>query len=263
MPASIQSTTRTHVSRGQAGGTAGSSACSIRYYGMSGLFRSARILLGGERTRPRKPPFGGGRKRTDLRAVLYHHITGHVSPLVDRLAVSTAPAVFEAHLRKMARDYEVVGLDAVLSGNLPRRALLITFDDGYRSFIEVALPTLRRLGLPSVLFVTGACLDPYGVPLDNLLSSLCAAVGLTRVGAALDPAAARPATFPQLLDTVASMPYDRRLRVGEELAERFEVDQARLRARRASSSTRRTSADWRRTDVRSRTTLALTSSAGR
>ena len=197
---------------------------------MSGLFRSVRTLLGREPPHQRMPAYRSGRKRKGLRAVLYHHIADHVSPLVDRLAVNTAPAVFETHLRKMARDYEVVGLDAVLSGNLPRRALLITFDDGYRSFIDVALPILRRLGLPSVLFVTGACLDPYCLPLDNLLSYLCAAVGLTRVGAALDPAAARPATFLQLLDTVASMPYDRRLRVGEELAERFEVDQARLRA---------------------------------
>ena len=64
-------------------------------------------------------------------------------------------------MRKMARDYEIVGLDAVLSGNLPRRSLLITFDDGYRSFVDIALPVLRRLGLPSVLFVTGACLEPY------------------------------------------------------------------------------------------------------
>ncbi len=176
------------------------------------------------------PSSGRMRKRPRLRAVLYHHITARLSPLVDWLAVSTAPAVFEAHLRKLARDYEIVSLDAVLSGNLPRRPLLLTFDDGYRSFIDVALPILRRLGLPSVLFVTGACLDPSAVPLDNLLSYLCATVGLSRVGTALDPAAGRPATFPQLLDMVASLPYDRRLRVGGELAERFEVDQARLRA---------------------------------
>jgi peptidoglycan/xylan/chitin deacetylase (PgdA/CDA1 family) len=59
----------------------------------------------------------------------------------------------------MARDYEVVSLETVLSGELPRRALLITFDDGYRSIAEVALPILRRLGLPSVFFVTGECLE--------------------------------------------------------------------------------------------------------
>ena len=96
------------------------------------------------------------RARIPLRAVLYHHITDQPCSLVDQLGVSTSPAVFETHVRKLARDYEVVGLDAVLSGNLPRRALLITFDDGYRSFIDAALPVLRGLGLPSVLFVTGA-----------------------------------------------------------------------------------------------------------
>jgi peptidoglycan/xylan/chitin deacetylase (PgdA/CDA1 family) len=174
--------------------------------------------------------FRGRRARTPLRAVLYHHITSHASVLVDRLGVSTRPAVFEAHLRRMARDYEVVGLEAVLSGNLPRRALLITFDDGYRSFVDVALPTLRRLGLPSVLFVSGACLDPYAVPLDNLVSYLCGAVGLDRVGATLESAGGRPATFAQVLGTIASMPYGRSIGMGEELAERFEVDQARLRA---------------------------------
>jgi peptidoglycan/xylan/chitin deacetylase (PgdA/CDA1 family) len=170
--------------------------------------------------------------RIPLRAVVYHHITDHPCSLVDRLGVSTSPAVFETHVRKLARNYEVVDLDAVLSGKLPRRALLITFDDGYRSFIDAALPILRGLGLPSVLFVTGACLDPYSLPLDNLLSYLCGSVGLDRVGAALDPAERRPATFMQLLDIVATMPYDRRLAAGEDLAECFEVDQASLRADR-------------------------------
>ena len=133
-------------------------------------------------------------------------------------------------MRKMARDFEVVSLDAVLSGRLPRRALLITFDDGYRSFVDVALPILRRLGLPSVLFITGACVEPSSLPLDNLLSYLCPVVGLDCLGAAINPAAARPGTFLQLLDLVAALPYGRRLAVGDELAERFEIDQGRLRA---------------------------------
>ena len=165
-----------------------------------------------------------------LRAVLYHHIASKVSSLVDRLAVSTAPNLFEAHVRKLARDYEIVSLDSVLSGRLPRRAMLLTFDDGYRSFVTSALPVLRRLGLPSVLFVTGACLDPYSVPLDNLLSYLCASVGLERLTAALDPQARGARSFLQLLDLVAAMPYARFVQLGDELADRFEVDQAALRA---------------------------------
>jgi peptidoglycan/xylan/chitin deacetylase (PgdA/CDA1 family) len=130
----------------------------------------------------------------------------------------------------MARDYEFVSLDEVLSGELPRRALLITFDDGYRSVADVALPILRRLGVPSVFFVTGACLERDSLPLDNLLSHLCASVGLDRLGAALDPNPGGTGAFPRLLDLVAAMPYGRRLRVGNELAERFELDQARLRS---------------------------------
>jgi peptidoglycan/xylan/chitin deacetylase (PgdA/CDA1 family) len=165
-----------------------------------------------------------------LRAVLYHHVTDHASSLVDRLAVSTPPDVFESHVRKLARDYELVSLDEVLSGELPRRAVLVTFDDGYRSVADVALPILRRLGVPSVFFVTGACLERDSLPLDNLLSHFCASVGLDRLGAALDPHARGTSTFAQLLELVAAMPYGRRLRVGDELAERFELDQARLRS---------------------------------
>jgi peptidoglycan/xylan/chitin deacetylase (PgdA/CDA1 family) len=168
--------------------------------------------------------------RARLRVVLYHHVADHASSLVDRLALTTPPDVFERHVRRMARDYRVVSLDEVLSGELPRRALLITFDDGYRSIAEVALPILRQLRLPSVFFITGECLRRDSPPLDNLLSHLCARVGIGRVGAALNPYGRRVGTFPQLLDLVAAMPYERRLTVGGELAEHFDLDEARLRA---------------------------------
>jgi peptidoglycan/xylan/chitin deacetylase (PgdA/CDA1 family) len=168
--------------------------------------------------------------RPTLRAVLYHHVAEHESSLVDRLGVTTTLDAFEAHIRKLARDYDVVSLDDLLSGRLPRRALLITFDDGYRSVFEVALPLLRRLGLPSVFFVTGACLQRDAVPLDNLLSHLCGSVGLARLGAAIDAHAESPMTFAQLLALVAALPYGRRVRLPMDLAAQFGIDGATLRA---------------------------------
>ena len=42
------------------------------------------------------------------------------------------------------------------AGSLPERAALVTFDDGYRSVHDHALPVLRRLGVPAVLFVPTA-----------------------------------------------------------------------------------------------------------
>jgi peptidoglycan/xylan/chitin deacetylase (PgdA/CDA1 family) len=172
----------------------------------------------------------GPKARPPLRAVLYHHVANKVSSLVDRLAVSTAPKVFEAHVRWLERNYEIVSLDTVVSGRLPSRALLITFDDGYRSVVDTALPVLRRLGLPSVLFVTGATLELDSLPLDNLLSYLCASIGLERLAVALDPQARQTRSFVQLLDLVAAMPYGRFQALGGELADRFEVDRAALRA---------------------------------
>jgi peptidoglycan/xylan/chitin deacetylase (PgdA/CDA1 family) len=164
-----------------------------------------------------------------LRVVLYHHVSDHPSSLVDRLGVTTPRAVFEDHVRRMARDYEIVGLDDVLSGALPRRPLLITFDDGYRSIADTALPILHRLRLPSVFFITGDCLKRDSLPLDNLLSHLCHRVGLARLGSAIDSQAAGPMTFAHLLDMVAALPYDRRVRLSAELAGRFDIDQVRLR----------------------------------
>ena len=196
--------------------------------------------------------------------VLYHHITNRSSSLVDRLAVSTRPTVFEAHMRKMARDYEIVGLDTVLSGSLPRRALLITFDDGYRSFVDVALPVLRRLGLPSVLFVTGSlprallapARQPPLVPLRGRRPE--------RPGSGARPCRCPTRHVLTMSSTmVASMPYDRRLAVGDELAERFEVDQASLRAEAGIFLDAKDLARLAAMDARSRTTLAVTSSAER
>ena len=165
-----------------------------------------------------------------LRVVLYHHISARGSSLVDGLGVSTPPDVFESHVRRMARDYELVSLDEVLAGELPRRALLITFDDGYRSVVEIALPILQRLGIPSLFFVTGAFLERDSLPLDNLLSHSCATVGVDRLAAAIDPNLSGGVTFPHLLNLIAAMPYGRRRALGDEVAERFELDQSRLRS---------------------------------
>ena len=177
-----------------------------------GLVRARRVLPNG------------------LQVVLYHHLTDHPTNLVDKLGVSISPALFEAHLRRLARDYEVVDLDQVLTGRLPRRALLITFDDGYRSVADVALPILAQLGLPSVFFVSSAYVEPESLPLDNLLCRLCSTVGVTAVETAISGRSGAARTLADLLVIVAALPYRRVLGLGDELADRFGVDRARLRA---------------------------------
>ena len=59
-------------------------------------------------------------------------------------------------------DWEVIDLAALLRGiadpaSLPPRAALLTFDDGYLSVLEVALPVLLQFGFPAVIFVPTDC----------------------------------------------------------------------------------------------------------
>lgn len=73
-------------------------------------------------------------------------------------------ARFSQHLAHLARNFAPVSLAdveaAVLDGRpLPRGALLITFDDGERSVLEIAGPMMRRRGIPGVAFVIGGLLD--------------------------------------------------------------------------------------------------------
>ncbi|NOT29268.1 MAG: polysaccharide deacetylase family protein, partial [Planctomycetes bacterium] len=71
---------------------------------------------------------------------------------------------FARQMEHLAARYHVVSIGrvlAVLEGGppLPPRALLLTFDDAYRSFAEVAWPILCRHGFPSTLFVPTAYPD--------------------------------------------------------------------------------------------------------
>lgn len=81
--------------------------------------------------------------------------------------LSVRPADFERQLELLvARGYEGARFtDAVCSPALGRR-LVVTFDDGFRSVLELAAPILDRLGLPGTLFaVADFAREQEGLPL--------------------------------------------------------------------------------------------------
>lgn len=89
----------------------------------------------------------------------YHRVIDHTAPGFSTFAgnVSASPEEFSAQMEWIADRFSVVSLAdvaAAASGaDLPDRAVLITFDDGYQDNIDNALPVLRRLSLPAVVFV--------------------------------------------------------------------------------------------------------------
>jgi peptidoglycan/xylan/chitin deacetylase (PgdA/CDA1 family) len=95
-----------------------------------------------------------------LRVLMYHKIND-----LPGNPVTVPSALFDRQMTAL-RDfgYTVVGLDAVLDhygrgAPLPPRAVLITFDDGYRDNVDHAAPILRRHGYPAVIFVPIGYLD--------------------------------------------------------------------------------------------------------
>jgi len=95
----------------------------------------------------------GGSGRT-LSVLMYHKVND-----VPGNSVTVPVGLFDEQMAQLGElGYRPVGLDDVLahygSGRpLPPRAVLITFDDGYRDNLENALPVLKRYGYPAVLFV--------------------------------------------------------------------------------------------------------------
>ena len=100
-----------------------------------------------------------------MRILTYHRVIDPADPRVGYPGlVSATPAAFERQIRYLERYYDIVSaprvLDALRGGpRLPARPVLITFDDAYVDFGEIAWPMLRRRGLPVTLFVPTAYPD--------------------------------------------------------------------------------------------------------
>jgi len=99
-----------------------------------------------------------------LRVLMYHRIDEVVArDDLDPSLISATPAQFAAQLAWMSRDFDLVSLGDVLAAvhgdrPLPRRAVLLTFDDAYLDFQSHAWPILRDRAAPATLFV------PTGFP---------------------------------------------------------------------------------------------------
>jgi peptidoglycan/xylan/chitin deacetylase (PgdA/CDA1 family) len=116
----------------------------------------ARKTTPGPRARARDP-------RASARGIvlLYHRIDD--TPDIHGLGVS--PAVFDAQLRWLTAECQVLPLDQLLStphDALPERAVALTFDDGYEDNLRTAAPMLQRHHTPASFFLTTRWLDEPG-----------------------------------------------------------------------------------------------------
>jgi peptidoglycan/xylan/chitin deacetylase (PgdA/CDA1 family) len=81
-----------------------------------------------------------------------------------------AEAAFEQQMRWIARHYEPVSLrdvvDSLSQGRkMPRRAVTVTFDDGFANNYRFAFPILRKHRIPATVFLTTGCIGVSGAQL--------------------------------------------------------------------------------------------------
>lgn len=89
--------------------------------------------------------------------ILMYHSVQPNAPLENRLAVS--PPAFERQMRFLSRhQYKVLTLEELASlmlekKKIPKRAVAITFDDGYKDNYAYAFNILKKYNIPATLFV--------------------------------------------------------------------------------------------------------------
>jgi peptidoglycan/xylan/chitin deacetylase (PgdA/CDA1 family) len=86
---------------------------------------------------------------SDLLVLCYHGVSERWPA-----KLSTTPLKLESQLGELVkRGYRSMTFSEALSSAPASRTVVITFDDGYRSVLEQALPILSRLGLVATVFV--------------------------------------------------------------------------------------------------------------
>lgn len=191
------------------------------------MIRKSRLFRTMARLVPRSYRMASILGSRGLRVALYHHISETECDFVRGLGVTTPPETLESHLDHFQRNYDVVDLDTVFSGRQPKRPLLITFDDAYRSVLEIAAPLLRLRKMPAVFFVSPGCIAGGPAILENVLCYLCNTRGVFSVAQSCGLAPLQCRRVTDVTAAVSRLSYDDRLALADRLAHKFDVDLVR------------------------------------
>jgi peptidoglycan/xylan/chitin deacetylase (PgdA/CDA1 family) len=116
--------------------------------------------------------------RRTLSILIYHRVLPIPDPLFPHEV--TAPD-FDTQMRALVATFQVLPLteavERLRNRSLPVRAVCVTFDDGYRDNLEVALPILRKHGVPATVFIATDFLDGGRMWNDTVIEAVRRANG--------------------------------------------------------------------------------------
>jgi len=98
--------------------------------------------------------------RARLSILIFHRVLVEPDPLFP---FEVTAERFDRRLAALGQVFDLLPLPEAVArlreGTLPARSACITFDDGYRDNVEVALPILKRRGVHATFFVATGFLD--------------------------------------------------------------------------------------------------------
>jgi peptidoglycan/xylan/chitin deacetylase (PgdA/CDA1 family) len=101
---------------------------------------------------------------------MYHNV-GEDSEAQNHIlgGIGHSTSVFRQQMELIVRDYHPISLEEAflfIAGrkDIPRRSVVITFDDGYADNYQVALPILNEIGVPATFYITVDCVERGQLP---------------------------------------------------------------------------------------------------
>jgi peptidoglycan/xylan/chitin deacetylase (PgdA/CDA1 family) len=119
--------------------------------------------------------FAGNFQGPSAAILMYHSVLMDPARESDSLGgIVHSEPIFRAQMEMLARDYHPISLDQAVKclrdgEQLPRRSVVITFDDGYADNHEVAMPILNELAVPATFYVTVDCVENKRPPWPSRL----------------------------------------------------------------------------------------------
>ncbi|HEV8340587.1 MAG TPA: polysaccharide deacetylase family protein [bacterium] len=99
----------------------------------------------------------------------YHNVVPDDTPReLEAAMLGVRRSNLEAQLRFLRRRLDALTFEDLEHRKVPRRGMIVTFDDGYRAILTHALPLLRSLDLPAYAFVNPAFVGGWN-PRDQLM----------------------------------------------------------------------------------------------
>lgn len=92
--------------------------------------------------------------KSQISILAYHRVGSQtdgwsLNPLCEK--------IFDYHINYLSKNFKIVSLsnlsEMIRNGNVPEKAVVITFDDGYKDNYEFAFPILKKYNAPATVFL--------------------------------------------------------------------------------------------------------------